>query len=89
MHGVRRTEQKGSEMSNTIEIKREGFERLMRECSDAWYALYDYRERYGWGSEIEDKQLTETIALHNAIEYITGQEWYYDSTKERVVPVEQ
>ena len=75
-------------MSNTIEIQREGYERLVRECSDAWYALYDYRERYGWDSEIETSQLAEAVTYINALEYITGHEWYYDSDAELVVPVE-
>ena len=75
-------------MNEMIEIKREGLERLIQECSDAWWALYDYRERYGVDSECADRQLVEAVTYINALDYITGREWYYDSDKERVVPVE-
>lgn len=75
-------------MSKIFEIKYEGLTRLVLECSDAWCTLYDYRERYGWDNESADRQLVEAVTYINALEYITGCEWYYDSEKETVVPVE-
>lgn len=71
-------------MRNTVEIQREGYERLVRECSDAWETLYDYRERYGWNNETVDRQLVEAVTYINALEYITGHEWFYNPGSEMV-----
>ena len=73
-------------MSDTVEIKREALERLVRECSEAWRMYYDCPESYDIESELADKLLGQAITYQTILEYITGSEWYYNSVDKRVMP---
>ena len=57
----------------------ERIEQLKETTALAWESAYSFRETFGYDSSQYCRQVASACAYRDALEIITGQEWYYNS----------